>query len=377
MTKFETFLMYICLIFLMVVLSGLAQKRKIVNGTVQYSYRPIIFIFAMLIGWYVIAFTNIGTDYENYTWIITYSKDFIDESFVEIGFNGLAYILYSIFNNSDIVIFFIKTITIALFFYAFHIMHDQIQLWMAVLVYGLYIYLRFYLLSMTLASAVMMLSIAYLMKSKNKKSILWFAIACTIHSSCILVIPAYVIYFLFKCSAKNLSRAKVIFISFSYIAVILSSTPVYQYVISSIPALQQYNKYGISWNQGFGLLLFVRYIPLIFFAWQIYVDDENRTEANILFIFTLTAFTFDILGYKIEILSRMSSLFMAIQCIIIPSYLRRIYNTVPKRRIFDNQSIRLLWIMYIMIIGSWTFFSIINSTTSKVELYRYFNPFIQ
>jgi len=375
MDKLQSTIFYIFVVSLMTLFARCAQSNKRTNTQTQFTFYLIPYFFSFFCAWFVISFTRIGTDYENYTWIIKYSKEYLEDSLVEAGFNGLSFLLLKVFNDTDVVIFMIKTITIAIFYFAFYQMCNTVPLWLSVLTYGMFLYLRFYLLSMMLVAALIMLSIAYLLKNRNLTAAFVLIVACFVHSSCIFLIPTYVLYFIICKKNYIISKTMIFAIVFVYTIVILFSSRLVNYAVTHIAALAQYAKYDISWNQGIGILLIVRYLPLIYFLYLIYNTSNTKTLVNLSLIFILTSLFFDILGYKYSIVSRMSFLFLAVQCLMIPAFLNETDNNfcINGRLLLSHK--KILWFLYILVIGAYNFYSIINSSTSKVNMYVFFNPF--
>lgn len=375
MSETTTIILYISTIILTTIFGFFSQKK--VENNEKIKFRFIWFILAFLISFCIAVFNKIGADYENYCLIIKNSKKLLDASYVECGFNGLAYMLYNVFKNADVVYCLIKGIAVIIFYKAFYTLKDDIPVWMAIFCYNVFAFWYFFLLSMTLASAFMLLSIAYLLKENNIKSIFSLIIACLIHSSCILIIPAYVLYYIFgKNKEKKISKSKVLFSIFMYLIIIILGTFFYNIFINNVPALQQYQVYQRYKSEGIGLMFFARYLPIIYFLYKIYLYNNNNTMTNISIIFSITGIFFAIMSYQFSVVSRMFEHFISIQCFFIPYYCMQIKNAkgiVGKKLIITQDE--LIWIMYIFILGTYDFFTIINYEKNMISQFMFFNPF--
>lgn len=377
MSETTTKILYIITIILTTLFGAFSQKKVETDGKIKTKFRFVWFFLAFLVSFFIATFNKIGADYENYYLIIQHSKRMLDSSYVECGFNGLAYILYSIFNNVDIVYCLIKGFAVIVFYKAFYTMKDEIPLWMTIFCYNILGFLYFFLLSMTLASAFMILSIAYLLKEKNIKSIFNLIIACLIHSSCILTIPAYILYYILgKDKRKKLSKIKILFSILLYLTIILFGTFIYNLFINNIGALQQYQVYKRYTNEGMGLMFIFRYLPIIYFLYKIYLNNSNNTITNVGIIFSITGIFFAIMSYQFSVVSRMYEHFIAIQCFFIPYYceeLKKAKGLVGKRLVITQDE--LIWIIYMFIFGLYDFLTIINYEKNVISHYIFFNPF--
>ena len=112
----STVILYVS-IYLLTTLFAIKSQARSSVGQVYFKWRWLVASF--MIHWVFLCFTNISVDYKNYMRIIlnvSFENLFLDS---EIAFNGLCLILKCLFKSPDIVIFFIKSITLLIFYKCF------------------------------------------------------------------------------------------------------------------------------------------------------------------------------------------------------------------------------------------------------------------
>ena len=157
MSRIQTQIFYIIIIAISSFFAFKSQIEIDEKGEKKIKFRKIFFLLSFLISWFIISFTNIGSDYENYYYIIdrlTWSNYNIFSS-EEPGMNLVFLIIREIVHNTDVTIFIIKTVTIAIIFYTFYIIKENLKVGYAVLSYLLLVYLSsFYLITISLAASI-------------------------------------------------------------------------------------------------------------------------------------------------------------------------------------------------------------------------------
>ena len=376
MSRIQTQFFYILVILISTFLAFKSQIEIEENGKRRLKFRKIFFILAFLIPWIVIAFTNIGSDYKNYYYIIdrlnwnNYNK-YVSE---EAGMNLMFLTIRNIVNNTDITIFFIKTITMLLIYSTFYIIRDKIKIGYAVFAYLLLVYLpSFYLLTITLAASIVYLAII-LRIYKNKKIIpvVLILLAAQLHNSAYIILPMYFFITLLM-DNKQVKLKKIIF-TVAYVSVIFLASFIFDYFSTSVQGFH-YKGYGSNSYSGTGIMLIVMYVPLLIIYLYLKKYNKNNLMNNAFFAFMLTSLLFKLLSYKFTVIERMEYYILPLYSCIIPTIIfENKLDSTSKISRFSITKIFLMIILYLLFRGIIVFIERTMST-SGVGLYKMFNPF--
>lgn len=129
--------------------------------------------------------------------------------------------------------------------------------------------------------------------------------------------------------------------------------------IDHIPQLAQYRIYNMmSDYRGTGLVQILFFIPLLYFLYLINRNSNSINLKNLSIVFILTAFLFSMIGYKIEVFSRINKSFLMIYAYLIPSFFFERKNNnyqsirgVTTSFLFNYRSDLIFWVIYICIRG--------------------------
>ena len=375
MSRNGTILLYLMIYISSVFLLGLSQRRN--KG--KWNFNVIPFFISFIILWVISCFTRIGADYDNYYRIIEKSAYIIEENgIVECVFNATCSFLYTIFRNADKVIFILKTLTLFLYFRAIYMIKDRALLWMSILAFTLLSFLEFYLISMHLAIALFTFSIVYLIEGDDKKSIIFYVIACLTHSTSFLFLPVMVIFYVFKCNKRVLTPMQIFFISSTSLLLYALLTFIYEYAISEIQFFMHYSNYEIeAESKGTGLFLYVTYIPIILFAISIYKSlCFSHRFKNVFILYSVFFFLFGLVAYKIQVFGRMSNYAIVNYMIILPMYFCERKYSRQFRGWMPKNVVMFIWTIFLILQGLITFMGKINSDTSQLDSWEYFMPFL-
>lgn len=376
MSKIQTQVFYIVII---IVSSFFAFHSQVVaeeDGKKKNKLKKISFLLSFLIPWFVIAFTNIGSDYKNYYYIIdrlTWSNYNIFSSEEPI-MNVVFLVIRNIVQNTDITIFMIKTITIMIVYYGFYLTKDKLKVGYAVLAYLLLVYLpSFYLLTIALAAAIVYLAfILRIYKNKKTIPILLILFAAQLHNSAYMIFPMYILMTIFM-NNKQVTVKRVL-ACIAYVSVVIFSSFIFEYFSSSISGFH-YKGYGSNSYSGTGAMVFFTYIPLLLLYFFIIKYNKNIKMNSIFFVFVLTSIMFKVLSYKFRVIERMEYYILPLFCCIIPSILfeNNLDRLKNGNRIVITR-ILFFFLAYLIFRGVLVF---IERTTSSsgVGLYNFFNPF--
>lgn len=372
-------------LMIFLVTSFLASQCQSLEKDGRIKVRRIFLYTSFIIHWIFLVFTNIGVDYNNYIRIIknVSLENLFSES--EVVFSGLCLALKNLFESPDVVVFFLKTITLVLFYIAFMEIAQEANIGLCMIAFNAFVYLQgYFILGMQIAIACLLLSTIYLKQDREKKALLLLILACGLHSSSILFIPLYVMYFVINLRKKKMSISFVVLISVSYVLAYLFIGLIMNWGLDHIPQLAQYRIYNmVSDYKGIGLVQILYFIPLLYFVYLINNNSNSVNLKNLSIVFVFTAFLFAMIGYKIEVFSRINKSFLMIYAYLIPNFFfERKYNNQQSvkngavRFIFNYRSDLFFWMVYIIIRGIDVFVDMgLKSSTSLLNPYIWFNPF--
>ncbi len=377
MSRIQTQIFYIIIIAISSFFAFKSQIEIDEKGEKKIKFRKIFFLLSFLISWFIISFTNIGSDYENYYYIIdrlTWSNYNIFSS-EEPGMNLVFLIIREIVHNTDVTIFIIKTITIAIIFYTFYIIKEKLKVGYAVLSYLLLVYLSsFYLITISLAASIVYLAIDLkVYKDKKILPIILILIAAQLHNSAYIVLPMYMMILIFYNNKQV--KLKKILICIIYIITILLSGFIFNYFSTSVKGFH-YNNYGTNDFSGTGIMVIFMYLPLLLLYCYIKKYNKNEKMNSAFFVLALTSCMFKILSYRFRVIERMEYYILPLFSNIIPTIIFE--NNLDKVK--DNKKLTvtrifLFFILYLLFRGSLVFFERTTSI-SGVGIYNFFNPFV-
>ena len=355
MNRTGTLILYILTISIATIFALKSQKKIMSQKGIFYNFKFPWFVLSFFSLWFVSAFTNIGVDYDSYLRIIRLAS--VDRVWGgEIGFNFMCLFLKICCNdNYDLVIFVIKTMTLLIIFRSLYLLRGHMRIGVAVFAFTLMAYLRFYLISMQLATALILLSITYLYLASNRKGIVFYIFAILIHYSSVFLLPMYVLFFIITACKKKFSRLQIALLVLAYTVAFFGIYQIYNLMVSNFSIFSQYSAYTfINSYEGLGIMQLLYYIPIFYSTLMIYMNSGNKRLINLSIVMVLTGFFFAMLGYRLEVMSRMYEHFMGIYMLCVPVffYERKTGNDLIKKKfIFNYRTDLIIWGLYIVIRG--------------------------
>lgn len=387
MYNYPTLILYILIILVTTYIARKSQSARLhpnnaISGTdSKYRFRKEYLYLAFLIHWFFIAFTDIGTDHEEYLDIIQYRAQTYMEYGMEVGFNGLSYILYNITHSGEQVIFILKTITLLLFYVAFYRLRFVIDFGLAFFVFNTQVYFQgYYLLSMQLAISLIFLAYALFIYNKYIMGIVLCLIACTVHSSAMMVVPLFLLVYYYNKKKESIKMRDVI-VNIILILLIISSFFTILSNVLNYSMFEQYGRYELTYQQtGSGLMVYFNFAILLYIIYHFYRQRLDYRFLNQAIVFALYAFCFALIGYKVDVFSRMNKYFVSISMMSIPIlYKAIISNKRSNNHIRQNNNLIVESVIkfYLLYNGILTLNGLINlKSTSDIAVYHLFNPFI-
>ena len=315
----ETRILYIFIYVVTTFFCACSQKTH----AGKIIFKPEWLLASFVVHWFFMAFTDIGTDYEHYIRNVRYSEEKL-AGIIEFGFNGICYILYKITRSPHITLFLVKTIELGILYYGFYRLRTKEYLWLAAFAYNAIVYLQgINLLSMHFCIVLLFLSFVYLLEKEKKKAVLSLIAACTVHSSAFLLIPIYILFFITGATERRLSGFMVLVLILGVFGVVSVYDLVYKYAVSQLAVFEQYAHYEIvNETRGSGLMQFFYFSPIFFLTfYQYFYMKEPNYKKNLAVVFSLFAFAFAMLGYKMEVFARINMNFLGIYSAMVPGIL--------------------------------------------------------
>lgn len=368
----DTGLLYIFIYGITTFFALFSQSKQ--GGRIVFERRWLLAAF--FIHWIFMAFTDIGTDYEHYVRNVKHSIEGF-ETIIEFGFNGLCFILYKITRSPHITLFLVKTIELSILYYGFYRLRTKEYLWLAVFAYNAIVYLQgINLLSMHFCIVLLFLSFVYLLEEEKKKAIFALIAACTVHSSAFLLVPIYIVFYIIGTSDRRMSGFMVLLLILSVVGVVSIYDIVFNYAVSQLAVFEQYAHYEIvNKARGSGLMQLFYFSPIFFFTfYQFFYLKAPNYQKNLAIVFSLFAFSYAMLGYKLEVFARINMNFLGIYAAMVPSMLFAYQNKTRNKA--NYQFFLLFWILTLFVRAFFVLRSNLDvSSQTGVEHYRFFFPF--
>ena len=379
MSNYETQAMYVVVIILSVFFAFKSQKNFSYEKVVVTKIRTLPFFLSFFFPWFVMCFTNIGSDYSNYYFIINRLlwDNYASFSSEEPGVNILFLLLRSVVGGDvDITIFLVKSISIVLIFISILIAKDYIKIGYSVTAYLLLEWLpSFYLITIALAASIVQLAVAlYFFRDKKILPFMLVLLAAQFHNSAYIFIPIFLACIF--TATMNYSNLKRFFFTAIYVMIIGLAGSIFNWAQTYLPWFH-YSGYSNNSFSGSGIMIFVIYVPLFFIVYKLMNITCNEKISNCIYIFALSECLFYILSYRFRVIERMEYFLFPLYTLLIPYIFREtsIDRPNPRKKTVIN-SYALLTIIYLLFRGYQVF---IDRTTieSGVGFYHFFNPFIE
>ena len=368
----STFFLYFLIMIVTSLLGLFSQNNK--KGIERFNIRWLLCSF--FIHWFFCAFTNIGVDYPHYKNIIRYYSFSLFMEGEEIGFNGFSALLYYITKNEDICIFFIKTLTMVLFYLGFYKLKDKIQLWMCILSYNVFLYLSgFYLISMHVAIAFVFLGAVMAYTSKKLIwSIVLAIVGFTFHASAIVMVVCFISIYLLEYTQGRKFNTSIFYVLIPFIfLVVLNTNVVFRFALENVNSFEHYEDYSESTKQGstgtYYYFLYTFYFPYLLLIFKSKIRMREKISSMMFYLF---GFMFGMLVYILGS-GRLNMYTIVFTGITVPV----LFNNVDPKYQSVKKILKIVWVLYLFVVGYQSLNTYTDrNSTSKLYQYEYFNPFI-
>ena len=302
---------------------------KLVFGKKKYIVSNFALFMSFFILWFFIVFTNIGVDYNNYIDIVELVHEpsvLFTYSSVEPGLGLWSLLMWRIFPNPHWVLFTMKTFPLFVYYHYARKYKESLDLSYVVLAYCAVLYVQsFYLLAIQLSAAFVVWSYFCFLERKNARATLFLLIGISIHySAAIMVIPFVSYIYATFGMKKQYHKSRVIFLACVYSVVIIFSTVLVEYAVSSFSILHKYAMYTGKVESIFSFYQFFLYVPAIFII-VILIKNHYICRVSVFAIMAILAgFVIGEMAMAYPILDRMYFHFSIIFIFFVPFYVQQI-----------------------------------------------------
>lgn len=354
-----------------------SSQKYYKNG--EFCFKKGLFILAFFIHWIFQAFTNIGTDHDQYIQIIEHDSAILLLRGIEIGFNGLCVLLYSLIRNAEICIFIFKTTTLIVFYTSFYLLRKKADLGLVFFAYNAFLYLYgFYIIAHSLAISLTILAIVLIINEKKWYwSLLLAIIAFTIHSSAVIVAVLLLgVLIIDKFNLKVGLGVLVLGIGVAVFA-LTHADFFFQYAVSNVESFEQYANYDESSNAGTGLFNYVLYLYIFLILILPYIlSNAPINLRNLAVVLFIMCFTSSIMGYYLGT-ARFNQYSLSLYGVMIPVILLQSKQGLYKSNLNVPCHFQCLtWILYLFYACYATLSQACKTNgVSMLDQYVFFNPF--
>ena len=329
------------------------------------KFRLSWFLFSFFLLWFFFAFNDVGIDTEHYKHYFRIYTSFADcdgqNGAVELLYQYLNVILHYITKSPDIAVAIVRTLQLAIFYYAIYIMKDRIKLGFAIMAYVAFFYFdSFNLLRSSLSGSLCLLSFAKLYGKKYVSSLITAGLAFGFHFSALTYIVVLLIYML--SNSKALSKKKYLLAIFAIIVIFVIVNYGNSFIVGQIVKNDlgegRYDNY-IYGSSSVGFFILFKYLPVFAILYligkKVTAEDSRWWFMN--FMCGIAGFAIAILAYQIGIMARAAIMFSQAYVFFIPYYVivRRqepYIKTATLGRAFNTIMILFYIIMFVFSLSS-------------------------
>lgn len=335
-------------IFIISSILGFKCQKKEWYGTQKINRIIFFLLFLFLCVFY--AFNDVGIDTQHYRYYFDIYKDTIslDDGYgsVERLYQLLNIGLHYLISDSFWAVAIIRTLQLALFFYALYLLRDKTIIGFSIMAYVAFFYFdAFNLLRSSLAGSLSLLSFAYIHKRNNILGFVTALLAMGFHTSAILLVLTIGLYFLcYETILAKFQKATFILAIILFIIILVVGIDYINILLSNDFNGGRYENYTTSSN-SIGLFILLKYFPAIIVFYLLKVNKSNLSNhywLNLNFVWLIVGFAIALLAYNIGILTRVAIYFSTPFLFLIPFFcIQLLYKKSSNYKL-----IRLLFIVY-------------------------------
>ena len=348
MSKSQTYIFYIALIFISYILILLSERVQFgniriikKNNDIKINLSANIFrALAFMILLIPLVKRKCGADTPVYYFDYTYDRIYsFDRTFSYI-LKGL----HKFIPDPQIGLGLVSTISLGLVFIAFIMVKDIVDIRLSFFAYFtlLYFYLYNYMRIM-LAVSIIMIGYSLVIQGKRKVAIIPFAFASLIHLSSIIIILIYI-------TVLNFGKYKRVIIASSIIIlfVFLMSPASFLSLITTERYREQINYASLGMMSiGFGTL--IRALPILYLLWIYGHKYKGNIIYNYIIIFAIANVVFSFIGYYVGVASRISNMYLVYHLVYGVPFIVKDETNNRRRQIVSWFFVLYCFVMYYMI----------------------------
>ncbi len=278
-------------------MNGIQLKKKVIYSS---SFLTLVFkLIAYFILVIPLVYRNCGADTHQYYYVFKHG-----DKALELGFIWFLQIIKKVCSDPKVGIGIVGAVSIFIVFYAFHLIKQHVSTTLCMVSYCtcLYFYLYNYV-RMMLASSILILAYAYILQDKKRISIVCMALAVCFHKSAIIVLVAYVAFFVFHKYKKM-----IIIVSLAFIGAFVAFPKSFIGSISDERFSNQVDQHQLA-SASIGLGTIIRALPFIALILLLYKKYIHKEEYFAFLFATLTNLGSSLAGYFVPVTSRLANMF--------------------------------------------------------------------
>lgn len=326
-----TIIFYICIIILAVLSYGISelfsksktqlysanQKCKVVLIKERFHQQTLSSVIFEIISYFILLVPlvnrNCGADTILYYRIYQFGDRTLEPLFM-----GFLDLLKRFVDNPKTGIGVVGAVSLLIVFYAFHILRDYYSTTLCLLAYCtcLYFYLYNYV-RMMFAASIIILAYALILKGNKTASLICMAFAIGFHKSAVVVLVAYLMFFLFQNH-----KALLIIGSIACITIFLMFPSSLINMIKDERFSAQVNQHQlISATIGFGTIL--RALPMIILMVLLYKKYKDNNDYFGFVFAQIINLGFSLTGYFVPVTSRLANMYFVYHIVFFMPWLYR------------------------------------------------------
>lgn len=350
-------------------------KKMRSNSNIFFFLSSILLVFVQIS-------TDSGVDYYNYydsTLVYSRLSDIQHAYNREPLYSLWCVLVMYIFNNAHIAILGMKLMGIVTFMYALYYLRKDINVFIAVLaICSLYYIQSIYLLRIQIASAFILLSVAFWYKCKSmKKVIIPLIIACGFHfSGYFALIPYLTYFFVFKGNRLTGHVNKILLITIIVFLLCLSRFffPLLGELMAVSDSFAKFHKYDDNiGTTSTGLFYLFQYAPI--FVCMMFAKREINDKGLLVLILIWATLGYSVTNIQLGIFVRLVFIMSPIFVFYVPlmsSYLKKRYIVgFPLSVTMFN----ILFVAYFLVIFFTTSYQYLNKgNVAELDCYHFVFP---
>ena len=274
------------------------------------KYNLTILLFSLLII-LVKGFNTTGRDISKiggyyYNFLSATSYDNFMDKGVEIGYRSITILIRNITSNYNIYLLLIALATVIPIISFLRKHESQIDLFSTILIYmSVFLYSSFSPIRQCLAASIGLLAFDGMLEKKKAKSFVWIVVACSIHTSSIILIIPYILFFL-----KELNKKMIFLIIIAFFLILFAGK---SSIVAMFSSNQRYTGY-VTLGSDIGMEQIVYHTPLLILLYCCR-KLSNKENLKLCYCYVLAFFCFGMLGYIISIFGRFYLTFLPLMYI--------------------------------------------------------------